>query len=77
MDLRGWLEMMIRVDANGNPSVINGVHMIVCRMSGCFASIWVVPQKYIMAFVPIGDGGHFFMQKGREKTDRAGTGISG
>lgn len=52
MDLRGWLEMIFRVDANGNPSVINGVHMIVCMKSGCIASIWVVPQKYIMAFVP-------------------------
>ncbi len=30
MDLRGWLEMGIRVDANGNLSVINGEHMIVC-----------------------------------------------
>lgn len=52
MDLRGWLEMIFRVDANGNPSVINGVHMIVCMKSGCIASIWVVPQKYFMAFVP-------------------------
>jgi len=54
MDLRGWLEMYMirRVDANGNPSVINGVHMIVCMRSGCFTSIWVVPQKLIQAFVP-------------------------
>lgn len=59
MDLRGWLEMFIRVDANGNLSVINGVHMIVCRKSGCIASIWVVPQKYIIAFVPVGDRSFF------------------
>ena len=61
MDLRGWLEMIIRVDADGNLSVINGVHMIVCRKSGCFASIWVVPQKYIMAFVPRWDKGRFLI----------------
>lgn len=57
MDLRGWLEMLdfSRVGANGNLSVINGVHMIVCRKSGCNASIWVVPQKFIQAFVPFRD----------------------
>jgi len=44
--------MIIRVDANGNLSVINGVHMFVCMKSGCIASIWVVPQRFIQAFVP-------------------------
>ena len=50
-----------RVDADGSPSVINGVHMLVCRESGCNASIWVVPQKQIMAFVPCRGQEPFFM----------------
>ncbi len=53
--------MIIKVDANGSPAVINGVHMIVCRKSGCFASIWVVPQKFIQAFVPLTGQKPFFV----------------
>jgi len=52
--------MFIKVDANGNLSVINGVHMIVCRKSGCIASIWVVPQKYITSFCPLSGTEAFF-----------------
>jgi hypothetical protein len=36
---------IVKVDANGNLSVINRVYMLVYSKSGCMTSIWVVPQK--------------------------------
>lgn len=50
-----------RVDVNGIPSVIRGVHMMVCRKSGCNASIWVVPQKYNISFCPLIEGWKLFL----------------
>ena len=44
MDLQGGSNFWR--DANGTSSVISEVHMMVCKISGRFTPIWVVPQEF-------------------------------